>query len=174
MDQEITTRPATQDDITRILEIVAGARQKMHAQGNPQWGQEYPGRSDFLTDIAHQQGYVIEFNREVVGVYALVASPDINYAKIEGAWLAMSDDHYFAIHRIAVDVNKQDMGLATHTMHLIEEMVKKSGGREMRIDTHEVNVPMQKVIQKAGFKYNGIVHMVADGTPRLAYSKILL
>ncbi|WP_373750374.1 GNAT family N-acetyltransferase [Weissella soli] len=174
MDKEITTRQANTADITRILEIVAGARQKMHAQGNPQWGQAYPGRVDFLTDIERHQGYVIELDGEVVGVYALVAGPDINYDKIEGAWLPASDGQYFAIHRIAVDVHKQGLGLATHTMHLIEAMVQTISGHEMRIDTHEVNVPMQKVIKKAGFTYNGIVYMVADGTPRLAYSKSLL
>ena len=41
-----------------------------------------------------------------------------------------------------------------------------SGG--IRVDTHEGNIPMRKMLEKQGFVYCGVIHL-ADGSPRVAY-----
>jgi RimJ/RimL family protein N-acetyltransferase len=38
------------------------------------------------------------------------------------------------------------------------------------VDTHQDNVVMQRILEKLGFTYCGII-FVANGTPRLAYQK---
>jgi ribosomal protein S18 acetylase RimI-like enzyme len=53
----------------------------------------------------------------------------------------------------------------------------KEIGREkdifnIRIDTHEKNVSMQRMVEKNGFKKTGIIY-VKDGSPRYAYQLIV-
>jgi len=40
----------------------------------------------------------------------------------------------------------------------------------IRVDTHQDNVVMQRILEKLGFTYCGII-FVTNGTPRLAYQK---
>ena len=52
----------------------------------------------------------------------------------------------------------------------------KEIGREkdifnIRIDTHEKNVSMRRMVEKNGFKKTGIIY-VKDGSPRYAYQLI--
>ena len=44
--------------------------------------------------------------------------------------------------------------------------------QNLRIDTHEDNVIMRHCIEKAGFRYCGVIHLLS-GDPRLAFQKIL-
>ena len=40
----------------------------------------------------------------------------------------------------------------------------------LRIDTHEKNIPMQRCLAKNGFARCGIIYL-EDGDPRIAYQK---
>jgi hypothetical protein len=42
----------------------------------------------------------------------------------------------------------------------------------MRIDTHELNLPMRALIAKCEYNPRGTVYMT-DGTPRIVYQKFL-
>lgn len=42
----------------------------------------------------------------------------------------------------------------------------------LRADTHRDNLPMQRVLEKAGFSLRGVIY-VEDGSERLAYELIL-
>ena len=42
----------------------------------------------------------------------------------------------------------------------------------LRIDTHEKNIPMQGCLAKNGFARCGIIYL-EDGDPRIAYQKVI-
>lgn len=42
----------------------------------------------------------------------------------------------------------------------------------IRVDTHEANVPMQKLLMKNDYQKCGIIY-VNDGTPRVAFQKTM-
>ena len=42
----------------------------------------------------------------------------------------------------------------------------------LRIDTHEKNIPMQRCLAKHGFTRCGIIYL-EDGDPRIAYQKVI-
>ena len=81
---------------------------------------------------------------------------------MEGKW--MYDSSCCRIHRIAV--KEHNRGYASACFHYAYLQ-----NRHIRIDTHEKNLPMRKLLEKEGFTYCGKI-VVEDGNVRLAYEKV--
>ena len=160
--EQYTVRKALLDDMPRILEIYAYARQFMAETGNPnQWGKTNPPEHQLLQDISEGQLYVVE-DTQIHGVFFLGFGEDPTYAKIyEGSWL--SDAPYGTIHRIAGDGSGGIVGTAV--------AYAKKMTNHLRIDTHEDNKVMQHVVEKQGFRRRGMIY-IADGSPRIAYEMV--
>ncbi len=77
----------------------------------------------------------------------------------EGKWL--NAEPYGVIHRIAVKSHRR--GVASFCFSWCV-----SKGKNIKIDTHRDNIPMQKSLAKNGFSYCGIIHL-ENGDERLAY-----
>lgn len=159
-------RKSTAADLPRMLEIYAYAREFMAATGNPhQWGDGGNPRPEVLEqDIEDGVGYVMEKEGRIVGAFAFIIGEDETYGVIEdGEWL--NDEPYGTIHRIAGDGS---------TKGVLKECVSFGAGliNNIRIDTHHDNVVMQNAIKKCGFEECGTIY-VQDGTPRIAYQKII-
>ena len=153
-------RKAQKQDLPRIHEIYATARQFMRDNGNKtQWeGKDAP---ELLLEEDIRQGnlYVLE-DTEIHAVFAFIFGEDPAYLKIEqGSW--KSDTEYAAVHRVASD------GTVRNVLGQVMDYCKAQISH-LRIDTHEDNKVMQHVIEKCGFVRCGIIY-VADGTPRIAY-----
>lgn len=158
-------RLATENDLDDILQIYAIARQFMKDSGNPnQWGDIHPLQELIVEDIRLQRSYICEEDDIPVGVFALVLGEDPTYAEIEnGKWL--SDAPYGTIHRLAG--NGKGKGVAKACFAFCREKIA-----HLRIDTHEDNKIMQRVVKDFGFAYCGIIY-VRNRSPRLAYEYIL-
>ncbi|MDO4266372.1 MAG: GNAT family protein [Eubacteriales bacterium] len=159
-------RKAVLADIPAIEKIYADARTFMRAHGNEtQWTDGYPS---MMTgeDLARGQLYVCEKEAGAgpLAVFVYYIGEDPNYAKIEdGAWL--SDAPYGVVHRIAVSERAHGTGAASFCL---DWAFSKAGN--LRIDTHEDNIPMQRLLEKCGFRRTGMIH-VEDGTERVAFQK---
>ena len=79
----------------------------------------------------------------------------------------MDDSPYGVVHRITTD--RKARGTATFCLNWA---VRQAGGH-LRIDTHEDNRPMRKLLEKLGFSRRGTV-VVEDGTERIAFEKVLI
>lgn len=159
-------RKSTAADLPRMMEIYAYAREFMAATGNPhQWGDGGNPRLEVLEqDIEDGVGYVMEHDGRIVGAFAFIIGEDETYGYIEdGAWL--NDEQYGTIHRIAGD------GSTKGVLQACVEFGSALIGN-LRIDTHHDNVVMQNAIRKCGFEECGVIY-VADGSPRIAYQKII-
>ena len=156
-----TIRKATVNDKTRIMEIYAYARQFMAEHGNPnQWNNNKPSEETIDNDIAKQEMYVIETDGEVHAVFYFHIGDDSTYQVIDnGHWL--SDEPYGTIHRMASDGTRR--GMLRECLDYCRNLIP-----EIRMDTHEKNLSMQKACARQGFQRCGIIY-VADGTPRIAY-----
>lgn len=155
-------RTAKMEDLPRIEEIYAYARQFMAENGNPtQWGKTEPPVAQLKIDIAEKKLYVIESDG-IHGVFYFTIGEDPTYAIIEnGCWL--SDEPYGTIHRIAGDGAGGIVGTAVK--------FAKTKIAHLRIDTHHNNKVMQHVVEKLGFSRRGIIY-VFDGSPRIAYEML--
>ncbi|MCR5161728.1 MAG: GNAT family N-acetyltransferase [Lachnospiraceae bacterium] len=157
------------NDLPRIMELYAHAREFMAANGNPrQWGpNKWPPEELIRNDIKEGDSYVCEHDGKVCAVFYFICGKDIEptYARIDGGkWL--SDEPYGVVHRIASSGDVK--GAGSFCLNWAFEQC-----RHLRIDTHEDNKVMQKLVTKLGFRYCGIIYVHEDNDPRLAYEKLL-
>lgn len=159
-------RKSTAEDIDDILSIYESARKFMRENGNMhQWNGAYPSRQTVEEDIANGVSHVVydtQNENKNVCVFALIPGPDVTYKKIyDGKWI--NDKDYFVIHRIAVAEHRKGIASFVFERCLNEHPV-------LRIDTHKDNIPMRKLLEKNGFEYCGIIHLLS-GEERLAFQK---
>lgn len=157
-------RKARASDIPVIEEIYRQARAYMRENGNlHQWVNGYPNRATVEQDIAGGNCHVCEEYGTIIGVFALFQGPDPTYLKIfDGSWC--NDAPYVVIHRIAVAAHRK--GVASRCFDFALEQCSN-----LRIDTHHENIPMQKSLEKNGFRRCGVIFL-ANGDPRIAYHKV--
>ena len=158
----IRVRTAKSEDLTAILSVYKSAREYMKRTGNPtQWGDWYPPISYLEEDIKLERLFVLECDGEIVGAFMFFIGIDPNYAIIEnGKWTF--DIEYGVIHRVASNGKVRGLFKAVFDFAL-------SKTDYLRIDTHRDNLVMQSVLKKFGFNKCGIVYMLDDGTPRIAF-----
>ena len=156
-------RHATEEDLGRILPIYAHARRYMKEHGNPtQWGDSYPDEATLREDIELSRLFVCTEEDEILGVFCYFFGEDPTYQKIyEGDW--KNDLPYGVLHRIAVTSHRS--GVASFCYDYCFSKCKN-----LKIDTHRNNIPMQHSLAKNGFSYCGIIYL-ATGDERLAYQK---
>lgn len=154
-------RKATVEDIDTIMNIYAMAQDFMIENGNPnQWGHTYPAKDLIEDDIETGICHAVCSGDEIHGVFALLSGREPTYEYIEnGSWL--NDEEYVTVHRIASD------GKAGGIFKCAIDYCK-SISDNIRIDTHNDNSVMQKLIERNGFSKCGTVY-VRDGSPRIAY-----
>ena len=157
-------RHATTEDLPEILQIYAQAREFMRKSGNPhQWAGNHPKEEILRQDIAAQKLHVCVENEQILGVFYYNQGIDPTYLQILcGNWL--NDEPYGVIHRIAVGVHGK--GVAAFCFQWALEQCP-----QLRIDTHEDNIPMQKSLTKQGFTKCGIIYL-QNGDERIAYHKV--
>lgn len=157
-------RRAVPADLPRIMEIYDEARAYMRANGNlEQWNDAYPSEQIIREDLAADRFYAVVEGDEIFGVFCFFRGDDPTYAEIDGAWC--NDAPYGVIHRIAVGKNAHRKGVASRCFAYA---FARCGN--LKIDTHRDNHPMQRALEKNGFRYCGIIHL-ANGDPRMAYQK---
>ena len=153
-------RKAKLEDTEAILEIYARARDFMRASGNPtQWSGGYPDRAVVLNDIRLDRLHVLCEGDVLHGVFALLCDGDHDYDKMDGAWL--NSLPYAAMHRVA------SAGLRSGIVRECVNFCLKIFN-DIRIDTHEDNIPMQRALERIGFVRCGKVYITRAGE-RIAY-----
>lgn len=161
---EYQVHRALREDLPRIEEIYAYARQFMAETGNPnQWGNTTPRSSQLEEDIQKGDLFVLTCEGIIHGVFYFYIGPDPTYSVIEdGQW--RSDTPYGTIHRIAGDGSG---GVLAAAVRFGKEHIN-----HIRIDTHHDNKIMQRAVIKYGFQRSGIIHL-ENGSPRIAYDLLI-
>ena len=156
------------EDLDRVMEIYAYAREFMARTGNPnQWGPtRWPPRRLIENDIREGNSYVcLNAAGRVIGTFFLIQGKEIEptYRDItDGAWL--DDSPYGVVHRIAGDGSEKGIG-----RFCLNWAYARCG--HLRIDTHGDNAVMQRLLEGLGFVRCGTVYVEEDDYPRLAYEK---
>ena len=161
----MTIRRSTYSDLPRLMEIYREARGIMLSCGDlNQWAEGYPPEDLIRKDIDRGVGYCMEDGGRIVGAFAFILGEDPTYKVIvRGEWID-ADAPYGTIHRLGSTADSR--GVAEACFDWCWEQIKS-----LRVDTHEDNCIMRHCIEKAGFKYCGIIYL-ASGAERLAYQKI--
>lgn len=156
-------RKATVYDIPRILTIYDDARAFMRRSGNMnQWTNGYPSEDILREDTAAGNLYVVSDGELITGVFFFSLMDDPTYHVIDGAW--SSDMEYGVIHRIARTEGCHDL------LHQALSFASAFTGY-IRIDTHQDNIPMQRALEREGFRRCGRI-WIADGSERIAFDRL--
>ena len=133
-------RKTTVSDFPSIFRIYEQSVSFMKKEGNPtQWNDLETLKNHVGDDVNKGISYVLLDEGEIQAVFTLLEIPDPTYQTIEGKWI--DDSPYFTIHRIAV--KEHNRGYASACFHYAYLQ-----NRHIRIDTHEKNLPMRKLIEE--------------------------
>lgn len=156
-------RKSTPSDLDTLLQLYADARDFMEKNGNPsQWGRTYPTASLVRSDVEEGSSYVCIHNGQIAGTFYFKTGEDPSYQEIfDGSWL--NDRPYGVIHRITSAAGTK--GVASF---IFQWCFQQCGN--LKIDTHDDNLPMQNALQKNGFTHCGTIYL-EDGSKRIAFQR---
>lgn len=164
-------RHSTYNDIESIMNIIRQAQAYFKSKRIDQWQNNYPNPSVIENDINLDESYVILMNQKIVGTYVLSFRNESTYDIIyDGNWL--THDKYAVIHRIAFDQSIKGQGLSKNVLDYIYTQCINNEIYSIKIDTHEDNSVMRKMLVSNGFIHCGTI-LLRDGNKRLAYEKRL-
>jgi ribosomal protein S18 acetylase RimI-like enzyme len=152
MSDAMTIRPATQDDVAQITQLVNAAYAKHLDQMEKP---PAPMLADYAALVAGS------------GVYVLVSG-----AVIAGLLVIEARDQALLIENVAVDPTFQERGLGRRLMAFAEERAHEYGLRELRLYTNEVMVENLAFYRRLGFEE--IERRVDDGYHRVFLRKSLV
>lgn len=159
----IEIRNAVMKEFPQIEAVYAAAREFMAQTGNPnQWGKTDPAPAVLKKYIENGNLYAVVQDGEICGSFAFIPGVDPTYGYIDGAW--HSDTPYCTIHCVAN--NGKLKGMFSELLRFCE-----TRSSHLRIDTYKDNKIMQRVVEKHGFSYCGIIYL-ENGSPRMAYDRV--
>ena len=164
-------RRAVETDINNIINIIKQAQGYFKEKGINQWQDNYPNSETIISDIAKKNSYVLIKDDNIVATAAVSFDGEKTYESIyEGEWI--SNNEYAVIHRIAVDNTYKGLGLSSQIIKNVEKLCLNKGIYNIKVDTHEENISMQKLLEKNKFQYCGIIYL-EDRSKRMAFEKTL-
>ena len=161
----------TEQDIPSVMEIIRAGQRYFRQANIYQWVNNYPNEDIIKKDILKGYSYVLVHEGKIVATAAVAFDGEPTYEKIyDGNWL--TDEEYGVIHRIAVAEELKGQGVAGELLKKVEELCRERQVRSIKIDTHEDNKPMQRLMEKNGFVYCGVIYL-ESGSKRIAFEKVL-
>lgn len=167
-------RKSIKSDFSSISSIFDEARGTIAKLGIDQWQDGYPQEHVICDDIERENSYVICDGEEICGTFVMFLGGEPTYDKIyDGSWITGNNENrYITVHRVAISVKHRGRGIAREMISYISAFGARCGSKSVRIDTHEGNVVMRKMLEKNGFKHCGMIYL-KNGDPRVAYELVL-
>lgn len=165
-----TIRLAHLKDLDQLWPMVRRAVAKMNADGNEQWGPDYPTRDIYAADIAQGELWVAERPHGLCATALLTFAPEVSYDGIP--WMVPAPA--LVIHRLAVDPDLQRSGVGSALFRHAEGLARERGIPTIHIDTYGKNQAMQALILSQGFVRRGEIHLHGRPLPYPCFEKALL
>ena len=167
-------RKTTTADEEALAALFGEARATIAQLGIDQWQNGYPSLAVIRNDSALARSYAVTDGEQLIGTFVLIEDGEPTYDTIYGGdWKTGNDNNsYLAIHRVAVSVRMRGKGISTAILNYAERRARALGRVSLRIDTHEGNVVMRRMLEKHGFLLCGVIYL-ENGDPRVAYEKVL-
>ena len=166
----MTIRLAVVEDIPKIMLLVSKVVPLMRASGNFQWGDDYPNPQVFGKDITLGQLWVSEIEGNIAGVSAITNDQDPEYA--DAGWDI--NEKAVVTHRLAVDPDRQGMGIAKALMEQAELVARASNITILRVDTNSENMATRALFPKIGYTFSGEIGLAKrPGLRFFCYEKLL-
>lgn len=167
-------KKANISDIPQIMEVISDAKNLLKQSGSLQWNTDsYPNEETFINDINNNVLYALWDNSTLVGIMACIKGIDENYEEIKGHWI--SNGPYLSIHRIALRKEYYHTKSSHKLMNYAINLAKDLNCESIKVDTHPLNIPMQKLLLRFNFVHCGTIELIRSKIDnlRLAYELII-
>ena len=145
-------RKATFDDLEEIWNIVENSIDVMERNNIFQWDNLYPSKEDFQKDIVKNQLYLGLANDQIAVLYVLNQECDKEYEN--GDW-KFKEEALCIVHRLCVNPDFQNRGIARHTLLHIEKQLKSKGIYVIRLDVFQNNPYAIRLYDSLGYSKAG-------------------
>lgn len=163
-------RKASMSDIENIMKIIKKTIEEMSTYNNTQWDENYPRKEDFINDIQKENLFVLERKENLAGFVCINKIEPAEYGGLN--WTL--NESTMIIHRMAVDLNYRRMGIGTELLKFAEEFALKNNIRYLKTDTYSVNIKMNSLFKKCGYKFIGEINFLGKEKLFYCYEKILV
>ncbi len=152
-------RLASMNDLPSVMKITADAKSLFKNNNSLQWQDSdgYPNESTFVIDIQKKQLYVYE-DQKILGYVVVSFDIDNNYSS--DIWL--NNEEYSVIHRIAVDSDAYNKGVASKLFAFAENKSLENNVFNLRADTALDNKIMQHLFSKFNYIECGLIYLNRD------------
>lgn len=178
-----TSRPAVREDFERVASLIDVGHETFAALGIDEGrNKKYPSSRRLMHSIKNGTTHVVEDgDGRLIAVFAVSFSPDKNYARgIEGgAWLTDTNavpQPYAELHWVSVDYRARRRGVGMFILDKADQIARAGGRSSIRADVYEPNAPMQKLLEKHGYRRCGIVairDVLGREKRRVGYERLL-
>lgn len=145
-------RRARMNDLDDIMIIIESIKEEMISSDNCGWVGNYPSLNDFLDDIRFKNLYVYEGKEnEVSGLICINFVEPAIYRDL--SWSL--DDRAIILHRLAVDKDSRNQGMATALMKFAEKMAVDNNIYYIRTDTYSKNTITNALLTKLDYSFVG-------------------
>ena len=169
-------RRAVPEDMDALLDILEQAKAYLRESGVDQWQEGYPNREALLADMEAGRGWIFECEGRPAGYECISMSPEECYRDIDGAWLT-EGENYAVIHRAMAAADFRHTKLASEMFSLAEDLAAGMGRQSVRVDTHRDNMAMNRLCEKLGYTFCGVVDLSsvdpAHDSKRNGYEKTI-
>ncbi|MBT8321520.1 MAG: GNAT family N-acetyltransferase [Eudoraea sp.] len=148
-------RQAKLPEIPEIHALTRACGEEMASRGIYQWNESYPSVTVLKTDIQRGELYLLEDQKELLGIIALTTSIDPEYENVP--WLTPNQNNLY-VHRLAVTPAYQSHGYAQKLMSYAESFAREGNFISIRLDTFSQNPRNQKFYEQRGYTRLGKVY----------------
>ncbi len=165
-----TIRQATLRDLPFVMNGINEAKKQLAMHQSGQWQYGEPSEKTIHQDVTSGQYWLLVMDHQIIGGCALMTHERAYEHLTTGQWL--NNDPYRVIHRFFIHPDRQQKGYANMFLSLLEHMVLNQGVHNIRVDTHERNIPMRKTLERAHFVFIGEAYLPQAGI-RFVYHKVI-
>lgn len=164
------------DDLDSLINIYKDAVEKFKIEKTYQWKEGYPSLEDIYNDYQNHKilvcEYVSENEKVLCGAITCIFENEPDYEPgYDVKWI--NREPYLTIHRVAVKKEFYGKGVASRLFNKAFELCKEKNYWNVKIDTHEENYDMKKLLNKFGFVKCGIIKLRKKGEFREAFQKVI-
>lgn len=152
MNTQLKLNKASMKEYTLITDLLIESAKWLKAKGSKQWNGILEGKDNHDTKSAIERGDVFYFTKgdALVGMCILWNKQS---SWDQELWGVDKSDHYFYLHRLAINRHYSGQGIAMEILTEVEKYSKSKGKKEIRLDCIADNKVLNALYQNAGFNF---------------------
>ena len=149
----LVCRTAGPEDLPAVLELFAGAVERMRSQGIDQWDELYPDRETLREDIEKRQMILLTENGAPVSAVVVNGEQVPEYGEVP--WSIRGEGGPAVLHRLCVAAPAQGRGFGRRTLLAAEKAAASLGFRYIRLDAFPKNPRAVRLYESSGYRLAG-------------------